>query len=232
MTFADFAITETRFRKHFRMAPPDTWNENMVPLAEFLDLDEDEREGKFPFVWSVNRKQELSRLLVAKPMVESCEDRRDFWTHAAGAGGRGQARALARGDRRGRGARRGGQDRLGSDAAGRRTATPAARWPRWRRAAARGGAEEAPRRRAAATTWRPGSTPTSAPPATSAPTSTPDLRLQREQEGLIKDPRGGPYRDLVKAAERCTAQVIHPGLPRDRSAKDIDKWIKRGEKYN
>jgi pyruvate-ferredoxin/flavodoxin oxidoreductase len=26
--------------------------------------------------------------------------------------------------------------------------------------------------------------------------------------------------------------VIHPGLPRDRSAKDVDKWIKRGEKYN
>ena len=29
-------------------------------------------------------------------------------------------------------------------------------------------------------------------------------------------------------AEKCTAEVIHPGLPRDRSAKDIDKWIKRG----
>ena len=27
MTFADFAITEVRFRKHFRMAPPDTWND-------------------------------------------------------------------------------------------------------------------------------------------------------------------------------------------------------------
>ena len=25
MTFADFAVTEVRFRKHFRIAPPDTW---------------------------------------------------------------------------------------------------------------------------------------------------------------------------------------------------------------
>jgi pyruvate-ferredoxin/flavodoxin oxidoreductase len=48
----------------------------------------------------------------------------------------------------------------------------------------------------------------------------------------IKDPDGGPYQDLVKAAERCTAQVIHPGLPKDRSAKDIDKWIARAEKFN
>jgi len=36
----------------------------------------------------------------------------------------------------------------------------------------------------------------------------------------------------VKAAERCTARVIHPGLPRKRTEKGIEKWIKRGEKYN
>jgi pyruvate-ferredoxin/flavodoxin oxidoreductase len=31
MTFADFAATEGRFRKHFRKAPPETWNDAMVP---------------------------------------------------------------------------------------------------------------------------------------------------------------------------------------------------------
>ena len=53
-----------------------------------------------------------------------------------------------------------------------------------------------------------------------------------DKKAVIKNPDGGPYRDLVKAAEKCTAEVIHPGLPRDRSEKDIDKWIKRGEKFN
>jgi pyruvate-ferredoxin/flavodoxin oxidoreductase len=53
-----------------------------------------------------------------------------------------------------------------------------------------------------------------------------------DKKAIIKNPNGGPYRDLVKAAEKCTAEVIHPGLPRDRSEKDIDKWIKRGEKFN
>jgi pyruvate-ferredoxin/flavodoxin oxidoreductase len=53
-----------------------------------------------------------------------------------------------------------------------------------------------------------------------------------DKKAFIKDPNGGPYRDLVKSAEKCTAEVIHPGLPRDRSAKDIDKWIKRGQKFN
>jgi len=87
MTFADFAITEARFRKHYRTAPPDTWNPNMVPLAEFLELEADDREGKFPFVWSVDRKQQLSRLLVDRTMVESCEERRDFWHMLRALGG-------------------------------------------------------------------------------------------------------------------------------------------------
>ena len=52
------------------------------------------------------------------------------------------------------------------------------------------------------------------------------------KKAYIKDPTAGPYKDLVKSAERCTARVIHPGLPGDRSTKDIAKWIKRGEKYN
>ncbi len=53
-----------------------------------------------------------------------------------------------------------------------------------------------------------------------------------DKKAYIKDPFGGPYSDLVKAAEKCTAQVIHPGLPKDKSEKDAEKWIKRGEKFN
>ena len=53
-----------------------------------------------------------------------------------------------------------------------------------------------------------------------------------KKKAFIKDALGGPYKDLVKAAERCTARVIHPGLPRDRNEKNISALIKRGEKYN
>ena len=49
---------------------------------------------------------------------------------------------------------------------------------------------------------------------------------------VIKDPQGGPYKDLVKAAEKCAAMVIKPGLPADRSDPEIEKWIQRGEKCN
>jgi pyruvate-ferredoxin/flavodoxin oxidoreductase len=79
MTFADFAITEGRFRKHFRKVPRDAWNDNMIELVDFLEMSEEDRTGKFPYIWAVDRKQRLSRVLVDKTMVESCEERRDFW---------------------------------------------------------------------------------------------------------------------------------------------------------
>ena len=52
------------------------------------------------------------------------------------------------------------------------------------------------------------------------------------KKAVITNAEGGPYRDLVKAAERCTARVVHPGLPRDRSSDKIDRWIARGQKFN
>ncbi|WP_207226867.1 ferredoxin [Cecembia calidifontis] len=53
-----------------------------------------------------------------------------------------------------------------------------------------------------------------------------------DKKAYIKDPNAGPYSDLVKAAEKCTAGVIHPGLPADKNGPDMEKWIKRGEKFN
>jgi pyruvate-ferredoxin/flavodoxin oxidoreductase len=51
-------------------------------------------------------------------------------------------------------------------------------------------------------------------------------------KAIIKDPDAGPYSDLVKAAERCKEGIIHPGVPRDRSSPEVQRWIARGAKYN
>ena len=52
------------------------------------------------------------------------------------------------------------------------------------------------------------------------------------KKAYIADPQAGPYRDLVVAAEKCTARVIHPGLPADRSGAGVEDLIRRGEKFN
>jgi pyruvate-ferredoxin/flavodoxin oxidoreductase len=223
-TFVDFAITEVRFRKQFRVAPPDTWNDSMVPLHEFLDMDADDREGLYPFVWSVDKKDQLTRLLVSEPMVESCEDRRDFWTMLRALAGVDKAeisRAEIETQVR--------QEVVGQIASGLMQLV--------------GGSGSAALAVAPA---EAGAAPAADGEYLAAWIDTPQCTTCDEcikindkifvydanKKAVIKDPNGGPYKDVVKAAEKCTARVIHPGLPRDRSPKDIDKWIKRGEKYN
>ncbi|MDH3993107.1 MAG: ferredoxin, partial [Gammaproteobacteria bacterium] len=238
LTFADFAMTEARFRKHFRMAPPDTWHENMVPLADFIQLEEDEREGQFPFIWTVDKRQHLSRLLVDSTMVTSCEERRDFWVMLkAIAVVRPKAPDTA-GDM---------EEKTRRDVV-RRIASGLLRM-------AEGGDLSADLTEATAgavddvlvasnaevPAAGPGEADHMAPWIDTDDCTACDectnlngaiFAYNDQKKAFIKDPLGGPYRDLVKAAEKCTAQVIHPGLPADRSEKDVDKWIARGEKFN
>ena len=232
LTFADFAITESRFRKHYRTAPPDTWNESMVPLSESLELEASEREGRFPFIWSVSRKQELSRLIVDHTMVESCEERRDFWILLRALAGVGEPQVTeAEIESRVRGEVAtqiaSGLVRLagGGSAEGLTALLSGAAAP----AVAATGAQPA--------AGGDGMAPWIDTDECTSCDECVDLNgrmfaYNEKKKAYIKDAKAGPYADLVKAAERCTARVIHPGLPSDRSAKDIEKWIARGEKYN
>jgi len=240
LTFADFAITEIRFRKHFRMAPRDTWHENMIPLAEFIQQDETQREGKYPFIWTVDRKQQLSRLLVDETMVRSTEDRRNFWHMLKAIAGadkpevdmqaleakvrheviskisQGLMQWIAGGEQAMSGAAAGtiAPSLIGTPAAEPGTAQAMA--------VAAGGEYMAP--------WIDSEDCTACDECMKINSNI--FAYNEDKHAYIKNPLGGPYKDLVKAAEKCTAQIIHPGLPKNRNEKDIDKWIERGKKHN
>ncbi|HVX41136.1 MAG TPA: ferredoxin, partial [Gemmatimonadaceae bacterium] len=79
LTTADWAATEGRFRKHFTPADPSTWNEDMVPFHEFLDLSPEDREGKTPFIHTIDRDKHLARLSVSLEIVRLAEERQQFW---------------------------------------------------------------------------------------------------------------------------------------------------------
>jgi pyruvate-ferredoxin/flavodoxin oxidoreductase len=229
MTFAEFAITEARFRKHFRQAPRDTWNDNMIPLVEFMELNEADREGLFPYIWAVDRKQRLSRVLVAKKIVESCEERRDFWIMLRGLAGI-EAEPVEEVDI---------ESKVRAEVVGKITRGL------WK---ILGEEEGGPVNMVAEPTSEPENNQKSdatgdymAPWLETEECTSCDeciklnpriFEYNDNKKAFIKDPNGGPYEDLVKAAEKCTARVIHPGLPADRSGKDVEKWIKRGEKFN
>ena len=195
----------------------------------------------FPYVWMVDKEGQLTRLLVAQPIVESCEDRRDFWTMLRSLAGedRPPTDVLVEEAR---------QDMVGKLMSGlMQLATGSGEG-----LAAIATGDTAP----AAGDSAPPATPAVAPAAAQAAAASGDYLApwidtvnctacdectqlnskifvyNAEKKAVIKNAEAGPYKDLVKAAERCTARVIHPGLPRKRTEKGIEKWIKRGEKYN
>ena len=201
----------------------------MVPLAEFLELAADDREGKFPFVWAVDRKNQLARLLVDRIMVESCRGAARLLDDAARARRSRCAGGLARAGR-GRGA-------PGGRRAHRQRPDEPRRRGRRRRRSLAALAAPAPAGGAAAVAdgdylapWLESDKCTACDECTNL--NPKMFAYGPGKKAFIKDANAGPYSDLVKASERCTAGVIHPGLPRDRSGKDADKWIARGRKHN
>ncbi|WNB16924.1 2-oxoacid:acceptor oxidoreductase family protein [Marivirga arenosa] len=260
MTFADFAITEARFRKHFRNAPRNSWNDKMLMLSDFLNLEKSDREDKFPYIWAVDRNNQLSRVLVDKTIVESCEERRDFWimlrdlsdyeakmdtTSEVDLESKIRSEVVQKITQKLMQLASGNGDvkidpsikpiavtesvELNqSNVHEQQTAVAVKEEPKTETAQKE--EDPIPQQEAGMEPWLESDECTSCDECINL--NPKIFAYNEDKKAYIKDPIGGPYSDLVVAAEKCTAQVIHPGLPKNRDAKDIDKWIKRGEKYN
>lgn len=245
-TFADFAMTEGRFRKHFRKIPEDAWNDTLVPLHEFIDLPKESREGLHPYLWGVDHKNRLMRVMVSPELVQSCEERRAFWRQLRGLCGllnrvdveaiRNQAKAeiaqrlthtlLAL-------AGEGSAGIMWGDSVATETAHLAAG-----RGNGSGGNGAHPPAQAesghsSASDWEPVWVETSAcTGCNECITINPKIfRYNADKRVEIADPKGGPYKDIVKAAEKCPAGCIHPGLPWNPREPGIEQWVKRAAKY-
>ncbi len=244
LTFADFAVTEGRFRKQFRTVPRDAWNENMVPLHDYLELGTDDRDGKFPFIWAVNAKNRLIRVIPAEPLVRSCEDRRNFWRMLKSLAGikpqievpdADRVRAEFAQNLAARLMDMAASGNLLSDALQLSGDVPAVM------AAGAPASVSAPVSANGLSANGHSGGDYTAPWIDSAQCTSCDeciginpklFAYDENKHAYVKDPKGGPYKDLVRAAEKCTAQVIHPGTPLDPKEKDADKLIKRAAKYN
>ena len=219
LTFADFALTEGRFAKQFKKAPPETWNDDMVPLADFLKLPADERDGKFPFIWAVDKKQRLMRVLTSQEMVNACEERQQLWHQLKDVAGldrpaanEAEVAARVRSELLQR-----ITDSLGGSApvatTGASSASPAA---------AHDAAHDA--------VW------IDTPECTTCDECTginPKIFAYNGQnKAVVINPTAGTFLDIVKAAEKCTAGIIHPGTPWNPNEANLDKLVARAAKFN
>jgi pyruvate-ferredoxin/flavodoxin oxidoreductase len=79
LSIADWAATEGRFKKHFKVIR-DEDDGDFVPFHEFIKLSKDERNGQVPFVWTLNKDKRLNRLRVSQHIVRLAEDRLLLWS--------------------------------------------------------------------------------------------------------------------------------------------------------
>ena len=218
LTFADFAATEARFAKQFKKAPPETWNDDMVMLADFLLMDKGEREGKFPFIWGVDRKNRLTRLLVAEELVRSCEERRNHWHQLKDIAGLGRDVAVAE-------------------------VTAQVRAELLAKITASLGVVGAP---AVSDAAAPAAAPAAAGGFDAVWIETPEctacdecttiapkaFAYNDQKQAIVIDPKGAKFADVVKAAEKCTAGCIHPGTPWNMGEPGVEKLMARAAKFN
>ena len=220
MTFADFALSEGRFAKQFKKAPPETWNDEQVLLGDFLKLSEEEREGKFPFIWAVDKKQRLMRVLTSVEMVRSCEERLQFWHQlkdvASAGGAQVDEQAIANRVR---------QELIQQLSSGLSGAPAAAAQP---------AAGAAPAAAASAdgyeTVWI--DTPECTACDECMNINGKIFGYNDQKLAVVLNPTAGTFLDIVKAAEKCTAGIIHPGTPWNASEPNLEKLKARAAKFN
>jgi len=229
MTFADFAVTEGRFRKHFRKAPPETWNENMMPLHEFLGLEAEDREGLYPYIWGMDSKNRLMRVMVSEQLVHASEDRLHYWRQLKSLAGVdkivdedaivNQARAEM--------AQKLSASLLALVSSGDATSLLDAG------GSAAGGTATAATGAATAVDYEPVWIDTPECQACDECTQiNPKIfAYNDDKKAIVANPRGGPYKDIVRAAEKCTAECIHPGTPFNPKESGLERLLKRAEKF-
>jgi pyruvate-ferredoxin/flavodoxin oxidoreductase len=296
LTIADWAATEARFKKQFTAVAADRWDEDMVLFHEFIDLPADEREGKVPFIHSIDKDKHLKRLRVSPEIATLAKDRLLYWSQIRELAGiqvsatvrdritseleaefdlkaeairreyEGSiaqlkttypaviARRLAEGlIRAGNGSRTVADLLVEARTAPALAAIPAADLDATRTVAATAVVP------AAAQVASPVAAAATATVTVAAPAVEADGALAMEayietercttcnectnlngrmfaydenKQAYIKDPKGGTFAQLVQAAERCPAAIIHPGTPLNPKEKDLEKWIKRAQPFN
>ena len=217
MTFADFALSEGRFAKQFKKAPPETWNDEQVLLGDFLKLSEDERDGKYPFIWSVDKKNRLMRVLVSAEMVRSCEERIQFWQQLKDLAGVNRAQAADETAI----ANRVRQELIQKLSSGFGISSSDAAQPVAAAAPAAEGYEAV---------WV--DTPECTACDECININPKVFGYDEAKKVVILNPKAGSFLDIVKAAEKCTAGIIHPGTPWNMSEANLDKLKQRAAKFN
>jgi hypothetical protein len=236
-TLADYAVIDPRYREHFAPVPRDAWNDDMLPVSEYLELTDADSLRKVPFIPVVDDKNMLQRLVVDDNLVRMARRCRDRWHVLQELGGVDNSYASAHLAEE-RTAWEEERDRQLSDLR--------AEFARTERTAPQladtgpidAGEQETGQTEAAAdesAVAMSGEAYIETPRCTTCDECTNRndrmFAYDENKQAYIKDPDAGTYRELIEAAESCQVAIIHPGKPRNPSEPGLDDLIARAQAF-
>ena len=226
-TFADFVLCDTRYAAHFALVPRERWSAAMLPVADWLALDEAAAARRVPYLLAVDREDALQRVIVDARLMQATRRCQLLWRRLQEHGGVHDSHAdrlLAR-------------EKL-AWAAEHEAVTGAAAQPVAAQPVAASAAAAAP----AVAAGEPSAPVHSRDEAwidTPRCPSCNECQLindrlfayDERKQAFIKDLAAGTYRQLVEAAESCQVAIIHPGQPRDPNEPGLAELLVRAEPF-
>ena len=237
-TLVDFAATDPRYKNHFAPAPRESWNDDMLPVANYLDLADAETFEKVPYVSVIDANNVLRRLVVDDSLIRIARRCLDRWHVLQEQGGinNSYASALLSKERSAWEEEKEKQiQAIRAEHAQSEQLQPAevvATPP------AIQGTEESTVLDVAVDEAEPVVSDDAyidTPSCTTCDECTNRndrmFAYDENKQAYIKDLDAGTYKDLVEAAEVCQVAIIHPGKPRNPNEPGLEDLIKRAEPF-
>jgi ferredoxin len=86
-TYADYKACYPEKTKELMLIPSVYYTEHLVPLSEYLELDEKQLYGRIPYILLIDEQNQLHRAAIPNVWVVSCQERLDFWSYLQDLGG-------------------------------------------------------------------------------------------------------------------------------------------------
>lgn len=231
-TFVDFAACDRRHADRVAVVPRAKWHDGMVPVNEFLDLDDENAAEKVPYVLMVDEGNALHRAVVEATLIDAARRCRDMWRSLQELGGINSShvkRVLA--EQR----EIWNQEKERELAELRSRPEPEVEAPAPEEAVA--AAQEMEQTEIVEAAEAPVDEPYIETPRCTTCNECTEINNKMfvyndDMQAFIADPDAGTYRQLVEAAESCQVCIIHPGKPRNPNEPGLDELISRAEPFN
>ena len=234
-TLVDLAVTDPRYSDHFVSVSRESWNDNMLPVADYLDLADEDTFEKIPFVPVVDTNNILRRLVVDEKLIRMASRCRDRWHVLQEQGGINNSYASAMLSK---------ERIVWEEEKEKEIQTIRAELAQ---------VDQLKPIETVAVQPVMGDAEAPAPVADEVePVISDDPYIETprcttcdectnrndrmfayddNKQAFLKDVDAGSYADLVEAAEACQVAIIHPGKPRNEAEPGLEDLMKRAEPF-